>query len=95
MAGSRQRKSSVDHSVQDRIVSLIASIFLAVPTAGFLWFFTNTKLAIWGSGGEFVGTQGFWIVVSIFCAVAIVFPNAFPSFLSKVWYGILRVDRWL
>lgn len=82
------------YTVQDRLMSFVAGMVFAIPTAGFIWFFTNTKLAVWGPDGAFLGSTGFLVVLGIFAIIALVVPDLFPDFLGKVWQTILKVGHW-
>ena len=82
------------YTVQDRLMSFVVGMVFAVPTAGFIWFFTNTKLAVWGPNGAFLGSTGFWAVLGIFAIIALVVPELFPDFLGKVWQTILKIGHW-
>ncbi|WP_370051658.1 hypothetical protein [Neptunomonas sp.] len=82
------------YTLQDRLISFVAGMVFAVPTAGFIWLFTNTKLAVWGPDGAFLGSTGFWAVLGGFTIIALVAPDLFPDFLGKVWQTILRVGHW-
>lgn len=89
-----RRRNKQEGPVTRFLMGQLAALFFSVPTAVFLWLFTNRELALWGNGNLFLNTLGFWMIVGFFVLISAIFPKLFPSILSKIWRGIIRFDQW-
>ena len=79
--------------LQARLIGVIASLYISLPTSALLWLATNEQLALWADG-TFIGARGFWLVLGIFTLIALILPNLFPTLLGKVWRAIIKLELW-
>lgn len=89
-----QRNERTEGPIIGFLMGQLAAAFFAVPTAALLWFATNKHLALWGPSGAFIGSTGFWLVLSFFAFVSVFLPKLFPSLLGKAWHGLIRLEQW-
>jgi len=85
------RNHSQGGPIESRLISLFASLFFSVPTAGFIWLGVNKELAYWGG---FLSSTYLVACIIVFAIMALLFPQLFPSILGGLWRGILKVGHW-
>lgn len=79
----------------DRMISFLAAMCFALPTAGLLWFMSNKQLALFSSGDSFLGSPILWAIVIIFAVLALIYKDLFPSLIGKVWQLMIKLVPWL
>ncbi|GGM08894.1 hypothetical protein GCM10009425_20170 [Pseudomonas asuensis] len=86
------RKDS-GHSLETRLISLLAALPFALVTAALLWLAVNQELAFMG---RFLGSGFFWGCLGIFLLAAFALPTLFPHWLGMIWRGFIRLYHyWL
>ncbi len=75
----------------DRLISVLAAMIFAVPTAFFLWFFLNNHLAYISSGSSFIGSSVLWAVLAFFTVISVLFEDVFPKLLFFIWRLIVKI----
>lgn len=78
----------------DRLLSLLAAMLFAVPSAFLLWIIFNKQLAWWGDGSSAFSGNAFWGIVAVFALVALFFPKLFPELLSAIWQVLIKIVHW-
>ncbi|SEP63670.1 MULTISPECIES: hypothetical protein [Pseudomonas] len=76
------------HSLETRIISLLAALPFALVTAVLLWLALNQGLAFTGG---FLGTGYFWGCLGLFLLAAFIWPTLFPVWLGMIWRGFIRL----
>lgn len=86
------KKISPRYDLQSRMISLFVSLLFSIPTAALLWLSVNKQLALLDAG--FL-TSGYLLgCIAVFCVLALLFPQFFPSILGYIWRGMLKFGRW-
>lgn len=86
------KKISPRYDLQSRMISLFVSLLFSIPTAALLWLSVNKQLALLDAG--FL-TSGYLLgCIAVFCVLALLFPQLFPSILGYIWRGMLKFGRW-
>ncbi len=75
----------------DRLMSLLAAMVFAIPTAVFLWFFLNSQFAFISNGESFLRSSVLWAVLAFFTVIAVLFENFFPKLLFFIWRLIVKI----
>lgn len=86
------KKISPRYDLQSRMISLFVSLLFSVPTAALLWLSVNKQLALLDAG--FLTSAYLLGCIVVFCVLALLFPQFFPSILGYIWRGMLKVGRW-
>lgn len=86
------KKISPRYDLQSRMISLFVSLLFSVPTAALLWLSVNKQLALLDAG--FLTSAYLLGCIVVFCILALLFPQFFPSILGYIWRGMLKVGRW-
>lgn len=86
------KKISPRYDLQSRMISLFVSLLFSVPTAALLWLSVNKQLALLDAG--FLTSAYLLGCIVVFCVLALLFPQFFPSILGYIWRGMLKFGRW-
>ncbi len=78
----------------DRLISLLAAMLFALPTAAFLWFFLNKQLAVYDQGDSFLGSGVLWGVMILFALLALLYEDLFPRLIGKIWQLLIKLASW-
>jgi len=89
----RRRIQQDSDSWGERLAGAAASLFFSVPTAAFIWFALNKRLALHSLPFIEGPVGGAWLVAAIvfLACFAFVFPRRFTRFLGGVWHGLHRI----
>jgi len=80
-----------EHSLGERLVSVMAAVVFAVPTAFLLWVAANLEVA---SFGGFIESSWLWCTIAVFVLVSFFAPTVFVAVLGAVWGSMHRFAKW-
>lgn len=76
-----------------RLMSFLAYMVFAIPTAVLIWFGTNARLASVNPEKLVLESSSFWLMLLVFALVGWFKPNFFPNMLGAIWRGMLHFFR--
>lgn len=85
------KDTTSQETLGSRLMAMLFSLFVSVPTAALIWLWVNRELAFWGG---FVGSRYLLLSVVVFAVIAFIAPRLFPALLGRIWHGMLSVNRW-
>lgn len=85
------------YSIKERLLSVFASLLFTLPTAFLIWFGFIKEMSL--SCSDCVSGPGyplFFGLIGGFSLLAFFAPTVFPSILSAVWRGMVRLaNGWI
>lgn len=85
----RKQSNTREVDLESRLMAVLASLFISVPTALFLWFGLN------GVFGWFIGTPTLWLLIGGFSLAVFLAPGFLVSLLGTIWRAMLKIQKWL